>query len=56
MPAKKKTNERLARGRVHDGAQFTAAALDELTGVDFEELDRQYREDARQTEEATAKR
>ena len=33
-----------------------AAALDELTGVDFEELDRQYREDARQTEEATAKR
>jgi predicted nuclease of restriction endonuclease-like (RecB) superfamily len=27
MPAKKKTNERLARGRVHDGAQFTAAAL-----------------------------
>ncbi len=33
-----------------------AAALDELTGVDFEELDRQYREDARQTEQAAPKR
>ena len=29
-----------------------AAGLDELTGIDFEELDRQYRDDARQVQQA----